>query len=129
MKVEALNNAYVAWDKDCDADGADANGDGGGGLRIRSSGEIAKWFDLPSYKRLESMFDELTQSERVELLALAWFTRDRVADWPRNFERAKEMASILEKRYQIGLAGDWLAGLNRWKEKPRAFEAGRWRRI
>ena len=71
------------------------------------------------------MFNELEASERTALLALAWFTRDSVADWPRVYEYARESAGSLGAGYQIGNGVDWLADLERWEEEPKRFSPGR----
>ena len=70
------------------------------------------------------MFQQLTEHERADLLALAWFTRERIADWPAVREYAHTRISTVDDNYQIGLASCWLAGFNRWEEKPRSFQPG-----
>ena len=125
-KVEAMSGTYAAWRDECEKEDARrGQGKKYGTSAFRSSSELAKDFDLPSYKRLEAMFEELDASERAALLALAWFTRDTVANWPRVYERARTSSVTLGMRYQIGNGQDWLAGLERWEEKPRTFRAGR----
>ena len=74
------------------------------------------------------MFQQLTEHERVDLLALAWFTRERIANWPAVYEYARTMISSAHDDYQIGLASCWLAGFDRWEEKPRSFQPGQWYR-
>ena len=123
-KVKALGDAYANWERDVDAGIADRAGGNEGGLRIRSSADIEKDFELPSYARVENMFQELTEEERAALLALGWFAREQVADWPRIYERARFQASTLNDAYQISYGRYWLAGLDRWEEKPRLFKAG-----
>ena len=118
-KVEALCNAYATWMRDTDRDNASNAESKKGGWRTRSLEELKKDFELPSYARVEDMFRNLTEQERAALLALAWFTRERVAaDWRRIYERARESASIHSEQYQIGLGRYWLTGLDRWEEKP-----------
>ena len=123
-KVKALGDAYANWEQDVDAGIADSAGGNEGGLRIRSSADIEKDFELPSYARVENMFQELTEEEHAALLALGWFAREQVANWPRIYERARVQASTLNDAYQISYGRYWLAGLDRWEEKPRLFKAG-----
>ena len=115
LKVEALSAAYAAWMADADE----------GRMRSGRASKRVKMFELPSYKRLQEMYRELTEEERASLLALAWFTRDTVADWPRVYAQARERVGPPDDGYDIGLGGDWLTGLDRWEAGPRPFEAGR----
>ena len=114
-KVVALSAAYAAWMADARERG----------LRSGSATKIVKAFDLPSYKHLQQTYRELTDDERAALLALAWFTRDTVANWPRVCAQAKQRVGSPDDGYDIGLGGDWLAGLDRWEAGPQRFEAGR----
>ena len=127
-KVEELNDAYAAWKRDADARAADRTENEDTGLHIRFRPASAN-FDLPSYARLQGMFRELTGKERAALLALGWFAREQVADWPRNYESAIKAEPRTDERYQIGCACYWLDGLDRWEEKPQQFQAGRSRPI
>ena len=67
-------------------------------------------YDLSSFKSLKKMFQQLTDHERADLLALAWFTREKIANWPAVYEYARTMISSADDNYQIGLASCWLAG-------------------
>ena len=114
-KVEAASAAYSAWMIDVDERG----------LGSGSGSKLVKRFELPSHKRLQEMFREMTEEERAALLALAWFGRESgVGDWPRNYARAKEMVGAPDDGYDIGLGSYWLAGLDRWEAEPRPFKAG-----
>ena len=129
-KVEALSDAYVAWRREVDAQDIDRNRDNEGRLRFRSSSELEKNFELLSYMRIKEMFCELIEEERVALLALAWYGRERGAtDWPKIYERANDGVASLGNGYQIGCGNDWLNGLRRWETKPRPFKAGQWYRV
>ena len=122
--VEALGNAYAAWRREVDSATSSSPGRKKGGIRFRSSEEIKRDFELPSYARAEGMFRKLDIEERAALLALGWFARERVADWPRIYERARQQVSTVSHAYQIGYGAYWLAGLDRWKKKPRPFTPG-----
>ena len=106
VKVELMSCAYSEWKDECEKDGEHGGRGKNGTPRIRSSKEFAKHFELPSYKRLESMLWDLTESERAALLALAWFTRDTVANWPRVYERAKDAIAAMGAPYQLGNGRD-----------------------
>ena len=125
-KVEELNAAHVAWRCEADARAA-SRSTKGSGLPIRSSKDLAKDFELPSYRFLQSMFRGLSESERTALLALGWYAKETVADWPGSHKRAVNLEPSLSERYQIGYAHHWRDGLNRWKEAPQQFQTGRWR--
>lgn len=130
-KVEALHQLYMEWRSEVEENYAHKHPDSakhGGPPVFRSAEDIADDFRLPSHMHLENMFKSLTESERRSLLALGWFTRDRVADWPWTFNYAQERFSGLDDDYQIGLAGSWLSGFNRWDRPPERFSAGSNRR-
>ena len=124
QKVEALNEAYLEWEIDTKPiDSARSEDKEGGWYFDPIRVDTGMWFELPSYSRLENMFRELDNDERASLLALAWFAREQIADWPHVFKRASSSVLTLSNDYQIGLAKYWLAGLNRWEEEPGTFSA------
>ena len=129
LKVEELSDACAVWKSDADA----CTGRGGeneeSGMQVRHSADYAKAFELPSYARLKSMFRELNGKERAALLALGFYARERVADWPKIYERAVREEPTTDERYQISCACYWMDGLDRWEEKPQRFQPGRWRRL
>ncbi len=125
-KVEALSDAYLAWESVIYARNIEKT-DGEIVFRVRTAADLENDCELQSYTRVEEMFRELTEDERAALLALGWYGRQSsVADWPKIYESAKESVSTLDDNYQIGLGIYWLSGLNRWKEKPKPFQAGQW---
>lgn len=123
-KVEALRNAYAVWKREVNAQNPNRFRDEEGRVRFVSSSELARDFELPSYKRLEEMFGGLTAEERAGLLALGWYAKERFADWSRTYERAIASVPRLDTRYQIGYVSYWLAGLRRWEKPPQPFHAG-----
>ena len=126
-KVLALSEAHGAWQRDVDGRAKQtAPAPGRSGLRARSAADLDDDFSLSSYRRVEALWRALTKEERVSLLALAWFTRGPIADWARTYRQAAEGAPTLDEHYHIGLGHHWLAGLERWEESPKPFEAGRW---
>lgn len=128
-EVETLHNAYARWERERVELAARTKVDGDSRFRFHTSEEMDKWFELPSYVWLEELFRALNEEERTALLALGWYARETVADWPKIYETAKRRASTLGENYQMGLAHDWLAGLKRWEGEPRRFRAGERRRV
>lgn len=127
-KVEKLNDAYTAWRSDVDARETGKAENQQNRFVFRPAKDSAEYFRLPSYVDLQDMFRDLTGDERAALLALGWFAREHVADWARIHEHAVKAEPTTDENYQISCACYWLAGLERWEEKPRPFQAGRLRR-
>ena len=127
-KVEEMSNAYAAWGRDVELHAARRAGNEDGGLRIRSSSEAVRDFELASYKHVRGMLSALSDEERAAMLALGWFAREEIANWPRIYSRAIDLTPSYNDGYQISLGSYWLAGLDRWDAKPLPFEAGQWYR-
>ena len=127
-KVEKLNDAYTAWQSDVDAREAGKTENQHDRFVFRPAEDLAEYDRLPSYVDLQDMFRDLTGDERAALLALGWFAREYVADWPRIHERAVKAEPTTYENDQISYACYWLAGLERWEKKPRPFQDGRLRR-
>lgn len=123
--VEVMHEAYVTWMRDVEEyDRKELPKREMSGLRIRTTSEFNEWCRLPSYKRLMRKFRELDKEERIGLLALAWFARDRVVNWPEVFEHATNMVGHTDDEYQVGLGKHWLPGLDQWKTAAPPFRAG-----
>ena len=125
-KVAALSGAYRAWRKEVEERLAGRDSSTGRKPRVRTLSDIGADRNLASYGRMKEMFTELSDSERTALLALAWFTRDVVADWPRVHGEAIASYPTLDEVYQLGLGRDWMAGFARWEQGPEKFAPGRW---
>ena len=125
LRVEAMSIAYAAWEKDVDLHAVRSVGNEDSGLRIRSSSEAVRDFELASYKHVRGMLSALSDEERAAL-ALGWYAKDRLRDWPRVYGRAVDLTPSYNEVYQISLGSYWLTGLDRWAAKPRPFKAGRW---
>ena len=116
--VVCLSEAFNLWQNDIN-EIRDAHFEGQQrGLRIEPASLMNQYHELDSYQQLERMLCELTESERIDLIALAWFTRQRPADWPQNHHHAVAMIKNLDSRYQTGLGQDWLRGLELWESDP-----------
>ena len=93
-------------------------------FRTISFNEACNDYSLDSYKEFEKEYLDLSEEKRVALLALAWFARSHVPNWPDEYEHAKEAFQRLSIEYQIGQASHWLAGLERWERDPTGFCPG-----
>ena len=74
--------------------------------------------ETAAWRELRELWCSLSDGEKVSLVALAWFTRDRIADWPASLKKAQEQPAIhstQEERYFLGLGREWLRGFRRWE--------------
>lgn len=73
--------------------------------------------DSPAGKRLEALFDELTEEERIDLLALGWLGQGiSGTEWQPIFEHACTTIDMYANdrwRYVLGLGAYWRAGFER----------------
>ena len=83
--------------------------------------EVLDVSDSPAWLNLQRLWRALTDSERVSLVALSWFTRGAIANWPASFEQAQQRGDIHSaehEAYCLGLGYKWLEGYRRWEEPP-----------
>ena len=125
-KVEALNSAYTKWCEEKEKGEGSYSGNETKTLRLVPADT---GHELASYVKLEKMFKGLTNNDRISLFALANFSRNRIANWPHEYEHSCKMINGLGFAYQIGLASYWLDGLKRWEREPGSFRAGQWRNL
>lgn len=90
--------------------------DGIGFPRTLSSSDMDFIYDVnaPEYLRLRDMWRNLSREEQIALLALAWFTRYTIEDWPRVYQDAKKRFDTVKEHYHLGCAHKWLEGYRRW---------------
>lgn len=121
-KVREMSKAFAVWDQEMKmlVDAQEGNESTKNGLRVIPSCLSDRFHDLSSYKRLESMLIGLTDGERTDLVALGWFGRPEVLSWPDCHRQARESSSNLHYKYQTGLGGEWLEGLERWESNSKA---------
>jgi len=82
-------------------------------------------YDVTSLRELQAEFRRLSEDERIDLLALAWFARSQIGDWPGEYERACGAIRGLSEEYQLLQLGRyWLRGFARWEQPPHEFEPG-----
>ena len=70
-----------------------------------------------SYEELIRSISVLSREERVDLIALAWFTRDTGQSWTELHGQA-ELAIGTTYGYEIGLGNKWLDGYQKWENPP-----------
>ena len=118
-KVEDLSKAFARWDREMDMliDAHEENRNKSGGFRIVPTSLSDQFHGLESYKCLECMLRELTDGERMDLVAIGWFGRRETLSWP-NCHRQSHTSRDLDYRYQAGLGREWLRGLDRWESNP-----------
>ena len=79
--------------------------------------ELSQMFVSPAGRRLDRLFLELNEEERIDLLALGWLgQRDSDAEWQATFSRACTMIDGFadeERLYVLGLGLHWRAGFER----------------
>ena len=83
--------------------------------------EVLDVRDSPAWQKLQELWRALSDSERVSLVALAWFTRGAIANWPASFELAQQRGDILDAEHEVyclGLGDKWLKGYRRWERPP-----------
>ena len=81
------------------------------GLAIPSSADIGLFLDSPAYKRLVGMVNDLSDEERIDLLAIGWLGAGHFnANWQGNLEHAYEMAGRVDDGYVVSKAHHWQAG-------------------
>ena len=87
-----------------------------GRINIVSAGDMSG-DELPSLQHLKRKVRELSEDERIALLALAWFTRYEIANWPAVYEHARDTVKSVNENYIVGLGSQWLPGYIRWSTK------------
>ncbi len=122
--VEDMNSAHAAWESDAEAHAVLDGGSEGKELQVRLSADALRDFELTSYAHIKCKLTALSDEERAALVALGWFAKEQIADWPRIYERAIDLTPTLCDVYQIGLGSHWLPGLDRWESQPAPFSAG-----
>ena len=86
------------------------------GPNIIGQEEWSRIFNSPAGRRLERLFLELSDEERIDLLALGWLGQGNSGtEWQPIFERACSMIDGYaegEWRYVLGLGSHWRDGFN-----------------
>ena len=120
-KVHELHEAYAAYDDDRRKHEDKYAFHTPGGLRLVSAVEAVTTYDEQStvYRDLMRVWSALSKDERIELAALAIFTRGQVADWASSYEDAKRVVTDNDQDYEMHLCGaSSLKGLLRYQTEP-----------
>ena len=125
LKVQELNDAYLAWRNEINALIANYTNTNSESQQLQSYADLINEFKLPSYVCIQNLIRKLTGEERAALLALGWYSREQFPDWPSTFKRAIDLESVLIEDYQIFNLPRCLDGLKRWETKPQPFKPGR----
>ena len=82
-------------------------------LRFLTSEDQDLYLRTPSTMRLLRLVGELSDEERIDLLALGWLGAERFGDWPRSLEHAAKTASFADDGYVASYGKDWKNGYER----------------
>ena len=80
---------------------------------IETSEDAEFYLDSSAYRRIAGLLRELDDEERIDLLALGWFGKDRDGDWRALFEHACKMVHMVGEPYTVGLGLYWRDGYER----------------
>ena len=97
---------------------ADEHFAGKSGPRITTAEVGLDVLEAAAWRELRELWWGLSDGERVSLVALAWFTRDRIANWPASLKKAQKQSDIhgtQAEHYFLGLGREWLQGFRRWE--------------
>ena len=114
--VLELSGMFEKWERDMDRLTAPSVVQGTN-IKIIKGGGQNQFFECETYKQLVAALTELSEDERLDLMALAWFGRDEIQDWGFCYKHARSM-SHLDLRYQAWLGNHWMDGMNKWEAKP-----------
>ena len=81
-----------------------------GNLKILTPEDRAPFLDSPANLRLVGLVGDLSDEERVDLLAIGWFGAGRFPSWRRSLEHASKMALSVDHDYTAGYGHHWRRG-------------------
>ena len=120
QKVEELHRAFVLAEEERARVLADHRTVKGGPVVVLS-GTLLEALDTPAWLKLRELWRGLSKEEKVSLIALSWFTRGPIGDWPASFKQAQEFydaGRAKDENYCVGLGRKWLQGYQRWATPP-----------
>ena len=82
-------------------------------MRFLTSEDQDLYLRTPSNIRLLRLIGDLSDEERVDLLALGWFGAKRFNEWPRSLEHAAKTVSFTHDGYVAGYGQHWKSGYER----------------
>ena len=108
-KVEVLIAAYDVF-AETERSVLDKLHRGREGLKITAGEDRELFLNSPSWRRLVNLISELSDEERVDLLALGWFGSGSIADWKQALEHAERMTGSVGDGYVAGYGRHWRTG-------------------
>ena len=85
-----------------------------GKLKILTREDRALFLDSPANLRLVGLVGDLSDEERIDLLAIGWLGAGRFPSWRRSLEHAGKMVALgVEHSYTAGYGHYWRAGYER----------------
>ena len=82
-------------------------------IRFMTSEDLNLFLRTPGNVRLLRLIGELTDEERVDLLALGWFGAKLFDDWERSLQHAARTVSSTHNGYVAGYGRHWKNGYER----------------
>ena len=84
-----------------------------GNLKILTPEDRAPFLDSPANLRLLGLIGDLSDEERIDLLAIGWLGAGRFPSWRRSLEHASQMVRSVDHGYTAGYGHHWRAGYER----------------
>ena len=81
-----------------------------GNLKILTPEDRAPFLDSPANLRLLGLVGDLSDEERIDLLAIGWLGAGRFPSWRRSLEHAGKMALSVDHDYTAGYGHHWRHG-------------------
>ena len=82
-------------------------------IRFMTSEDFDLYLRTPSNVRLLRLIGELSEEERVDLLALGWLGAKRFNDWARSLQHAAKTVSFTHSGYVASYGAHWKNGYER----------------
>ena len=95
-----------------------------GNLKFLTHEDRAPFVDSPANLRLVGLIGDLSDEERIDLLALGWLGAGRFPSWRRSLEHASKMVLSVGHEYTAGYGHHWRAGYERAMSDQPANVAG-----
>ena len=99
-----------------------------GNMRVLTPEDRAPFLDSPANLRLVGLVGDLSDEERIDLLAIGWLGAGRFPSWRRSLEHASRMVPSVDHGYAAGYGHHWRAGYERAMSGQPANVAGVGRR-
>ena len=95
-----------------------------GNLKILTPEDRAPFLDSPANLRLVGLVGDLSDEERIDLLAIGWLGAGRFPSWRRSLEHASKVVLSVDHGYTAGYGHHWRAGYERVVSTQPAHVAG-----